>query len=87
MDRVQVFELIDSERSYQDSLSPDRTDGHQHSVGEELVLMDVYLRRALDAWVDNAGDASALNEIRKVAAIAVRCIENHGAPNRALTHR
>ena len=77
-----VYKLIDNERNHQNSLPPDRTDGHTHTVGEELVLLQVYLRRALDAWVDNPGDNAALNEIRKIAAISVRCIENHGAPSR-----
>lgn len=82
MDRKQVFELIDGEREYQDSLGLDRTDGRQHSVGEYLVMLEVYLRRAFDDWTNNSGDSAALDEIRKVAGIAVHCMEDYGAPNR-----
>ena len=78
MKQRDVFRLISEERDYQDSLGSDRTDGHQHSVGEELVLLEVYLRRAFDAWADNPGDQQALDQVRKIAAIAVRCMENHG---------
>ena len=79
MDRKDVYRLINEEREYQEILPDTRTDGHQHQVGEELVLLQVYTQRALNSWVDNPGDLKALCEIRKVAAIAVRCLENHGS--------
>jgi hypothetical protein len=78
MDRKLVYDRIDVERDYQESLGGDRTDGHFRSVGDELVLLDVYLRRAFEAWANNAGDAKALEGIVKVAAIAIRSLENHG---------
>ena len=81
MKQEAVFQLISEEQVYQNTLGDDRTDGHQHSVGEELVLLDVYLRRAFDAWTDHNGDQYALDEVRKIAAIAVRC--NHNAPSRS----
>ena len=83
MVRDMVYKIINQEREYQDNLSEERTDGHIHSVGEELILLNVYLRKAMDAWADNPGDTYALDQIRKIAAIAVRCMENHGAPPRA----
>lgn len=43
--------------------------------------MDVYLRRAQDAYADNAGDQPALDIVRKIAGIAVWCMELHGAPH------
>ncbi len=76
MTRDEVYDLINEERDYQDSLGSDRTDGRTHTVGEELVLMQVYLQRALAEWANNPGDLYALKEIRKVAALAVRCLEN-----------
>lgn len=82
MKRESVYYLINGERDYQDNLGEDRTNGHQRSVGDELVLMEVYLRRAFDAWTNNPGDIRALDEIRKIAGIAVRCMENHDTPMR-----
>ena len=77
MDRNRVYKLINEERNYQDHLGSDRTDGRIHNVGEELVLMEVYLRKAFDAWVNNPGDSHALKRILQVASIAVRSMENH----------
>ena len=77
MDRKDVYNLIDAERDYQDTLGSDRIDGHKHLVGEELVLLQVYTQKALDAWVNNPGEIKAMAVVLKVAAIAVRCIENN----------
>ena len=84
MDRKDVYKFIDLERGYQDNLESDRTDGHQHSVGEELVVLQFYLQKAFGAWVENPGDWNALRTICKVAAIAVRCMENHATLSSSL---
>ena len=75
----QVCMLIASERDYQDQLSPARTDGRKKTVPGYLCMFDTYLRRAIDGWTDNAGDRLALINIRKLAGIAVHCMEDHGA--------
>jgi len=77
MERKAVYKLIDEERAIQNSLGRERTDGCIHSVGDELVLENVYLRKALEAWANYPGDEQALKQLIKVAAIAVRCLENH----------
>ena len=69
--------MIDVERAYQDMLPPDRVDGRIHTVAEEILLVKEYSNRATKAWVDNAGDKQALDVLIKVAAICVRCLENH----------
>jgi hypothetical protein len=48
MNRFEVYKLIDTERDHQDILGPERTDGRVHNVGEELILLDVYLRKSFD---------------------------------------
>jgi hypothetical protein len=82
--RAQVYALIDGERDYQDSLGPDRREPVEvpHSTGEYLVMLDTYLRKAKDAWTNTAGDRAALDQIRKIAGIAVHCMEDNGAPPR-----
>ena len=85
--RQEVYAVIDGERAYQDDIianNPTRHDAtdHQHPVGSFLTMMDTYLRRAQDAWTDKAGHDPALEVIRKIAAIAVQCMERHGAPPR-----
>ena len=86
MKRGKIFGVIVGERMYQDAqLEKGRFQQPVHTVGEELLLMKVYLDKAIAKYVDNFGDAPALHGIRKVAALAVRCMENHGALPRELT--
>jgi hypothetical protein len=87
--RSMVYAAIDSERNYQDQfVGKDPTRVGQidpdHSVGEYLVMLSTYLRKAQDAWTENPGDSAALHQIRKIAGIAVHCMEDHGAPHRKL---
>ncbi len=82
MNRQEVYKLIDGERNYQDQLGPNRTNGVKHTVGDYLTMMGTYYRKAMDDWTLNAGDEQALNQIRKIAGIAVRCMEDWKAPPR-----
>lgn len=76
--REQVYKAIDGERDYQDSLGCDRTDGSDKTVGDYITMLSTYQRRAADNWTNVPGNRAALHEIRKIAAIAVRCMEEHG---------
>jgi hypothetical protein len=85
--REEVYRAVDTERNYQDSLGPSRCEFESgamrhHSVGDHLVMLHEYVKRAFEAWVNNPGDQQALEVVRKVAGIAVRCMEYHGAPTR-----
>jgi len=80
MERKQVYEVIDSERDYQDS----KWSGHTHDAGSYILMIEEYAARARAAWVDNNGDQPSLDVVRKIAGIAVRCMEEHGAPKRQL---
>lgn len=86
MERSEVYKLIDGEREYQDSLRYDGVNARfgdmEHEVGEYLVMFATYLRKAEDGWTLNKGNDQALHQIRKLATIAVRCMEEHGAPTR-----
>jgi hypothetical protein len=81
--REKVYKVIDGEREYQNSLPRTRCvsnhDGTGLSVGDHLALMREYLRRAETAFADNPGNNAALDVIRKVTGIGVRCMEEHGA--------
>jgi len=82
--RDEVYAAIDSERAYQNSLGADRREPREinHSVGDYLTMLRVYLNKADVAWTDNPGTDAAMNVIRKIAGIAVRAMEEHGAPQR-----
>ena len=77
--RQNAFRAVELERNYQDSLIRERL-----PIGEEIALLLKYSHRALDKWTEDIHDIQkdSLIEIRKLAAIAVRCMENHGAPIR-----
>lgn len=83
-ERKDVYSAIDGERYYQDSLSSMRTNEPTHSVGDELTMLVTYLRKAQDDYTNHPGVEAAMHQIRKVAAIAVRAMENHGAPKRVI---
>lgn len=87
--REEVYKLIDGERFYQDQFiktNPDRCDGgDDHSVGDYIVMLTTYVREAQENWTRNGGVEASLHSIRKIAGIAVNCMEDHGAPKRNLT--
>jgi hypothetical protein len=82
--RQEVYEAINTEREYQDRLweqSPSRPT----SIGEAVLLLEEYVSRARLEWTgEPAPEERTLNVIRKIAGIAVRCMEQHGAPGRVL---
>jgi hypothetical protein len=85
--RQAVYAAIDGERDYQDQFvetDPTRHDSSlpAHSTGDYIVMLTTYIREAQEAWTRNAGDDQALHSIRKIAGIAVHCMEDHGAPER-----
>ena len=80
--RAAAYDAIDSERDYQDALPPNRTDGRSHSVGDYVTMMQHYQTELVRAWTLNAGDEASLEVMRKIAGIAVHCMEDHGAIKR-----
>lgn len=76
--RSEVYRVIDGEREYQNSLTSDRTDGCIKSVGDYILMMEHYIQAARTEWCSEAGNVEALRNIRKVAGIAVRCMQEHG---------
>jgi hypothetical protein len=80
--RQEVYNSIDTERDYQQSLPATRTDGRNHTVGDYVTMLQHYQSELVKAWTLNPGDQAALNVVRKIAGIAVRCMEDHGAPRR-----
>lgn len=84
MDRNKVYEAIDSERRHQD-LKWGTIDQHPHEVGSWILILSAHVKDAMEAYAETPNDHGALEEIRKVAAIAVACMEQHGARPRHIT--
>lgn len=81
MKREFVYKLIDGERDYQDS-KWGSFEENPKQVGAWLTLLRYLLFRAEEEWSTTRGDHSSLDEIRKLVASGVACLEQHGAPPR-----
>lgn len=85
--RAEVYAAIDSEREYQLGLTRKGV-ATQMSQGivtppmAHLAIIRRIIRDMEDAYYDNAGPAD-MSFMRKIAAVAVRSMESHGAPHRA----
>ncbi len=77
--RTEVYAAIDSERDYQNELS-----SFVLTIGEELLLLEEYISRARKTWTEEftQPEVETLRAVRKIAGIATRCMEHHGAHNR-----
>lgn len=85
--RQEVYEAIDTEREYQDRVWKDHAGGTESpnplSIGEWILCMEEYLAEARVEWTgEPKPEVKTLETIRKVGAIAVHCMEQHGAPKR-----
>lgn len=83
--RQEVYEAIDGERDYEDELWPQNgeRDNPRLTVGEFLLLIEEYVDKARKDWtVESRPENATLKGIRKIAGIAVNCMENHGALRR-----
>ncbi len=80
---AEVVKAINEELAYTATLSAQgRSDEVYYGLPGQLLTLQRYARKALDAWVDNPGNDEALHELRKVAAIAVRGLVLEGCPRR-----
>lgn len=79
--RTAVYASIDGERDYQDHMWGAN---EAFAVGEHIALLQEYVNRARQEWSTEKTkpETKTLHMIRKVAGIAVRCLERHGCPRR-----
>jgi hypothetical protein len=83
--RNEVYAAIDTERDYQGRVwTESGANGNGVlSIGEQILLIEEYAAHARACWSKEAQpEIGALNIIRKIAGIAVHCMEDHGAPRR-----
>lgn len=85
--RVKAFKAINSERDYQDKKWNTSTTptGGKHTVTEFLVYVEYYLDHAkqlVTLLADPKASKDALHDVRKIAGLAVACMEQNGAPLR-----
>lgn len=90
--RTEVYQAVNTERDFQDSfVLPDRQYYQTHTLGEFILMLNQYAAQCQQKWTHHSdkvdGYPESLHEVRKLAAIAVRCMEQHGAPLRELPKR
>jgi len=81
MQREKVYQLIDGERDYQDSKPPRPKTDAETSVAEWLIYIEYHLKGSKNA-IYHLNEGLALEGIRKIAALAVACMENNETPPR-----
>jgi hypothetical protein len=75
--RTEVYSVINGERDYQDRKWV-KFDDAKWSVGDWLI----FIQRYVDEAESKLGYPEALDSIRKIAGLAVACMEYNGAPKR-----
>jgi len=90
MERTQIYEAINEERDYQkgweDSTLTD-SEG-KHSIQEFLTFIRSYTNEALEIGCrkpDPISNEFGLHILRKIAALAVAAMEQHGVNHRSIT--
>lgn len=81
--QADVLAAVIGERSFQDRKWGTIED-HTHEVGSWLTIMRCLLSDAEKAYMSQRGDNGALDELRKVVAVGVACMEQHGVPSRLI---
>lgn len=82
---AEVIKAINDELAYQSTLEGSgRADALDHGVAGQIVTLNVYVQEANVAWTKHKGDELALDALRKVAAIAIRALEQYGCPSRII---
>ncbi len=78
--RSEVYAAIDEERDYQEKAWPK---GNDQSLGEFILMLEDYVAQARKQWRETAEpEVDAHHTVRKIGAIAIQCMEKHGAPRR-----
>ena len=84
LNREKVYELIDGEREYQKTQTIKNNWNEPKRVGEYLSVLRILLSKAENEWYSESDldPKNTLSFIRKISAIGVACMEEHGAPKR-----
>jgi hypothetical protein len=89
MNRKEVYERIDQEREYQRlrwGIDLPETGELLKPTESFLLYIQHHLNKAIAEISSTPTDKEALNEVRKIAALAVACLEQHGCDERDLSN-
>ncbi len=82
--RTTVFDALNSERNYQDTKHGNGSAGSSlnRTVDEFALYIEEYAAQLRHLATTSVDMWEKLNAVRKVGALAVACMEAHGAPYR-----
>lgn len=88
MKRSDVYKYLDTEREYQDLRWGSQKNGNdipdeEKPIPEWINYMEYHLMKAKE-MTRSFDYKAALNEVRKVTALGVRCMELYGCPERII---
>lgn len=87
MERAEVYKMIDTERTYQDTTrrqnEKDTREDHEKSVADFLLYIEFTLKKAKRS-VYELNNKDAMGYIRKIAGLAVAAMESFETPERKL---
>lgn len=78
MSELEVQKLIEGERAHQGMMLGARSSLTPHTVTGHVLLLDHYVGKAVHEWAEAPATPNALDQVRKVSAIAVSCLETYG---------
>jgi len=78
--RLLALDAVNRERQYQEFRWG--AGGEGLPVPSYLCFIQDYLTQAINQVTRGAHPGDALHTVRKIAALAVACLEDHGAPER-----
>ena len=87
MERKEVYGIIDTERDYQNAkfgktLSSDRPGNGERTLDEFILYISVCSDKLAESCIFPSSTETKLASIRKVAALCVQCMEQHGGVER-----
>jgi len=82
MKRDEVYKLVDGERSHQDKAADYNLSVEERSIASHLLMIDKALIEAKKDYASYDSKRKALESVRSIAALAVRCMELHDTPAR-----
>lgn len=80
--RTDVYKQIDAERQHQINRWAHGLTEQPRPVESFVLIMQHYLTRAIACIAQETGDVKAREDVRKIAALAVACLEINPAPDR-----
>jgi len=79
MEKAEIFEKIDSEINYQDI----KDKKNNKSISDYIIKIEHNLNEAKNSKYYSY-DNECLSRIRKIAALAIQCLEDFGCPERGV---